>query len=143
MSRLNPEALAPTVLAIDPGTNKCGLAVLSAEREVLYQAIVPLAELAETVVTLRQRFRVRHLGIGNRTGVRQVEEILTAVEPDIELCRVSEDMTSLLARRRYWIDHPARGLQRLIPLGLRFPPRPIDDYAAVILAERLLVKKER
>ena len=141
MNRLNPEVLKPTVLTIDPGTDKCGLAILGADREVLYQAIVPLSELAETVVRLCERFPVAHIGIGDRTGARAVEEILTTQGPDLKLCRVSEDMTSLLAHRRYWIDHPPRGLRRLIPLGLRVPPRPIDDYAAVILAERLIVEK--
>lgn len=141
MGRLNQGVPKPTVIAIDPGTDKCGLAVLGADRQVLYQAVVPLAELAESVVRLREGFEVSHLGIGDRTGAKQVEEILTEVCPDLRLCRVPEDMTSLMARRRYWIDYPPRGLQRLIPLSLRIPPRPIDDYAAVILAERLLAQK--
>ncbi len=141
MDLLSHKVPRPTVLAIDPGVDKCGLAVLAADRKVLYQAVVPVGELAENVVRLREGFEITHLGIGDRTGARQVEEILTEACPDLALCRISEDMTSLMARRRYWTDHPLRGLQRLIPLSLRLPPRPVDDYAAVILAERLLAQK--
>lgn len=141
MSSLSQNVAQPTVLAIDPGTDKCGLAVLAADRRVLYRAVVPLAELAETVVALEERFAPRHIGVGDRTGVGRVEEILAQACPAVHLCRICEDMTSLLARRRYWNENPARGLQRLIPVGLRLPPRPFDDYAATILAERLLVDK--
>ncbi len=122
---------------MDPGTDKCGMAVLSRDGEVLYQGIVQTDELAEAVQRLREKFHITAVGIGDRTGAQRVAGILSATYPDIELKRVAEDMTSLLARQRYWQDHPPRGLQRLIPVGLRFPPRPVDDYAAVILAERL------
>ena len=35
-------------------------------------------------------------------------------------------------------EHRPKGIARLIPKGMRTPPEPIDDYAAVILAERYL-----
>jgi hypothetical protein len=36
--------------------------------------------------------------------------------------------------------YPPRGLQRLIPQGLRIPARPIDDIVAILLIERYLAK---
>ena len=47
-------------------------------------------------------------------------------------------MTTMNARRRYWRENPPGCLARLVPEGMRLPPRPIDDYAAVLLAERYL-----
>ncbi|HKM17981.1 MAG TPA: pre-16S rRNA-processing nuclease YqgF, partial [Limnochordia bacterium] len=34
--------------------------------------------------------------------------------------------------------HPPRGWRRLLPVSLQTPPVPIDDYVAVILAQRYL-----
>jgi hypothetical protein len=51
---------------------------------------------------------------------------------------VAEQFTSQLARQRYWQMYPPRGWQRLIPEGMRLPPRPIDDIVAIILLERWL-----
>jgi len=51
---------------------------------------------------------------------------------------VDERETTLLARARYFADHPPRGWRRLVPRGMLLPPRPIDDYAALLIAERYL-----
>jgi hypothetical protein len=55
---------------------------------------------------------------------------------DFEL--VEEGGTTLAARRRYWQLVPARGWQRLLPQGLRQPPRDWDDVVAQVLIERWL-----
>jgi hypothetical protein len=34
--------------------------------------------------------------------------------------------------------HPPRGWRRFVPRGMLLPPRPIDDFAALLIAERLL-----
>jgi len=70
--------------------------------------------------------------------VEQTYDQLAQAGIDTPVTMVSEELTSRLARERYWEDNPPRGLARLIPLGLRVPPRPVDDYAALIIAERLL-----
>jgi hypothetical protein len=49
---------------------------------------------------------------------------------------VDETDTSYRARALYFADHPPRGWRRLVPLGLQLPPRPIDDYAALLIARR-------
>lgn len=48
--------------------------------------------------------------------------------------------STLEARDRYWTMYPNRGLQRLIPLGLRVPPRPVDDIVAILLIERYFAR---
>ena len=54
---------------------------------------------------------------------------------------VDERATTLLARRRYFDANPPRGWKRLVPRGMLLPPRPIDDFAAVLIAERLLERE--
>ncbi|MFZ9462320.1 MAG: resolvase, partial [Vulcanococcus sp.] len=51
---------------------------------------------------------------------------------------VPEAGTTLAARNRYWELEPARGWRRLLPRGLRLPPRDVDDVVAQLLLERHL-----
>jgi RNase H-fold protein (predicted Holliday junction resolvase) len=51
---------------------------------------------------------------------------------------VDERETTLRARARFFVDHPPRGWRRLVPRGMLLPDRPIDDYAALLIAERHL-----
>ena len=112
--------------------------MVSRQRGSLYQEVVSLAELAEIVRRIAEEFPIGQVAIGDRTGVEQTYDQLAQAGIDTPVTMVSEELTSRLARERYWEDNPPRGLARLIPLGLRVPPRPVDDYAALIIAERLL-----
>jgi RNase H-fold protein (predicted Holliday junction resolvase) len=51
---------------------------------------------------------------------------------------VDERGTTLAARERYWQLFPAQGWRRLLPKGLRQPPRDWDDVVAQLLLERWL-----
>jgi RNase H-fold protein (predicted Holliday junction resolvase) len=128
---------AAVVLGIDPGTRKCGYAVvrepLAAPLEL---GIVPTDDLARTVRELAGRFSIRTIALGRGTYARPVGERLADLGLPVEL--VDEHETTLLARRRYFAAHPPRGWRRLVPRGMLLPPRPIDDFAAVLIAERLL-----
>lgn len=76
------------------------------------------------------------LVVGNGTGSAAVAARLRSRGLVPEL--VDEEGTTLAARELYFRDHPARGLARLLPRGLRSPPRPVDDYAAYAIALRWL-----
>ena len=136
-----PEREDTIVLGLDPGTDKCGLAVVSRQQGPLYQEVVSLGELAEIVRRIAGQFAIGEVAIGDCTGADQTHEQLAQAGIDTPVTTVSEELTSRLARERYWEDNPPRGLARLIPLGLRVPPRPVDDYAALIIAERLLEQR--
>ncbi|CAN0394535.1 unnamed protein product, partial [Phaeothamnion confervicola] len=42
------------------------------------------------------------------------------------------------ARQRYYVENPPKGLWRLVPMGLQVPSVPVDDFAAVVMAEDYL-----
>jgi len=126
------------VLGLDPGTDKCGLAVVSRQQGTLHQDVVALAELPAIVRRIAEEFAISEVAIGDSTGAEQTQDQLAQAGIDTPVTAISEELTSRLAQQRYWEDNPPRGLARLIPLGLRVPPQPVDDYAAVIIAERLL-----
>lgn len=125
------------VLGIDPGTRKCGFAVVGAlPQEPLELGIVPTAELAATVEGLASRFAIGAVALGGGTNATLVARLVAGCGLPVHL--VDERDTTLLARRLYFATHPPRGWRRLIPRGMLLPPRPIDDFAAVLIARRLL-----
>ena len=123
------------LLAIDPGTEKCGLAVLE-EKVVVARAVVPTSQLFETLREWVPRYGVERILVGDRTGAEDVLRRLAAELPLLPVIFVAEQRTTLQARRRYFQDHPPQGWRRLLPVSMQLPPEPYDDYAAIIIAER-------
>jgi RNase H-fold protein (predicted Holliday junction resolvase) len=79
---------------------------------------------------------VRAVALGGGTNNAPVGAMLAQLGLPIQI--VDERETTLLARRRYFAAYPPRGWRRLVPRGMLLPPRPIDDFAALLIAERLL-----
>ena len=126
------------VLAVDPGTAKCGLAIVSRGPVVEHRGIVAKSEVAAAVRDLAERFNPERILIGGGTGAAEIGRLLKNAELGLEVETVDERFSSELARARYFQENPPRGWRRLIPVTMQTPPRPIDDYAAVLLAERYL-----
>jgi RNase H-fold protein (predicted Holliday junction resolvase) len=126
------------ILAIDPGSKKCGLAIVGARGEVVIQTIVATAALVPTVIEQTNRYPITLIVIGNRTRSKEIQKALQPVKLPSVL--VEEDNSTLEGRYRYLREHTP-GWARFIPLGLRVPKQPFDDYVAVILAERYLKLK--
>ena len=128
-----------TIAGFDPGKDKCGLAVAAADGSVCYHEIVASDRVASTIADLLQQFPISVFAIGDRTTSKTWQQQLTAILPsEITIVRVDERNTTLEARDRYWQMYPPRGLARLIPQGMRLPPREVDDIAAILLIERYL-----
>ncbi len=124
------------VLAIDPGSAKCGVAVVRQDGTVLFRAIVTADTLVEETRALLARFHPIALLVGAGTGSKPLLRALDAADLPLAAQRVDEAHTSEAARRRFVAENPAHGWQRLLPRSLRTPWCPYDDYVAVILAER-------
>jgi hypothetical protein len=75
--------------------------------------------------------------LGNGTAAEAIREALDEVRLPLELA--PEFNTTLRARTRYFQEHPRRGWRRLVPTSLQTPPIPVDDYAAVLIAEDYLL----
>lgn len=130
-----------TVLAVDPGTGKCGLAVVGREHGCLERRIVDREELLSKVRHCLECFAVERVLVGGSTGSKPVvQELKQHLSVPIEV--VNEFRTTERARGRYFQDHPPRGLWRLVPLGLQVPSVAVDDYAAIVMAEDWLNRKE-
>ncbi|MDX1933958.1 MAG: hypothetical protein SFU56_15265 [Capsulimonadales bacterium] len=130
------------VLAIDPGTLKCGLAVVrrnEGSTVALHHEVVTTEDVVTCAEKLVAEFGLRSVIVGNATQGKAILRRLRQVLPeDVSIGLVREDFTSEEARRRYWDEHPRHGLKKLLPKSLCTPPCPYDDYAALILAEHYL-----
>ena len=126
-----------TVLGLDPGTRKCGYAVVTGiDAPPLALGILPIDTLAERLAEIVAKMPVALAAIGRGTNAAAVADVVRAMGVAFEL--VDERETSLLARARFFRDHPPRGWRRIVPRGMLLPDRPIDDYAALLIAERFL-----
>ena len=101
--------------------------------------VVPLPEVDGVVRRWAADHGVDVVLVGDQTGAKQVLNRLSGLP--VPVTSVRERGTTLLARRRYFRDHPPRGWRRLLPLSFQVPPEPYDDYAAVVIAETYLAGK--
>jgi RNase H-fold protein (predicted Holliday junction resolvase) len=127
-----------TILGFDPGKDKCGVAVIDGDRELLYHQVLLTVEVVTKISDLSQQYHVNRIVMGDQTTAKQWNQQLTTAFPDLPISLVDERYSSLEARDRYWQMYPPNFLTRLIPQGMREPPRPIDDLVAIILIERYL-----
>ena len=129
------------VLAVDPGRQKCGVAVLDRQDGVLHQAIIPSESLASALRNLVAQFECRIVVLGNGTATeeiqRELKELVAASAVD-KIETIDERDSTRQARLYYWLENPPQGWRRFLPIGLLVPPVPVDDFAAIILAERYL-----
>ena len=127
------------ILGFDPGKDKCGVAVMGLDRQLQYHEVVSSVEAIAIIGDLYQKYPISLLVMGNQTTSKswkqQIEEKLS---PTVNIILVDERYSSLEARDRYWQMYPPKGLTKLLPKGMRTPPRPIDDIVAILLIERYL-----
>ncbi len=122
------------VLGIDPGSGKCGLAVVGPDRTVIHRSIVALPALEDAIRAIIRTYTIRAVVVGDRTGSRPVAQAARSIAGAERVHTVDEHNSTLRARDLYWQLNPPGLFARLIPKGLRVPPGPIDDYAAAVLA---------
>lgn len=125
------------ILGFDPGKDKCGLAVMEENQQVFFHQVIASEDALKVLQSLCEQFSVQLLVMGNQTTSKawkaKIESIVS-----LPIVLVDERNSSLEARDRYWEMYPPQGLQKLIPQGMRLPPRPIDDIVAILLVERYL-----
>ncbi len=102
------------------------------------------AKAIATIEQLCQQFPIELVVMGNQTTAKSWQQKIKSNLPSsIPIVMVDERNSSLEARDRYWQMYPPQGLTKLIPQGMRIPPRPIDDIVAILLIERYLNAQKR
>ncbi len=121
---------------LDPGRSKCGLVRTDGSAQVILEAFVlPPDNCFERLLEWQQQGLIHALVMGDGTSSRAWRSRLAG---RLALHTIDERGSTLEARRRYWDLEPAQGWRRLLPEGLRQPPRDWDDVVAQLLLERWL-----
>ncbi len=127
-----------TILGLDPGRDKCGLAVMVGE-QIVYHQVVDSAKAIAIIQQLCQKYGADRLVMGNgTTSTSWYQQLEVSLVQQLPIVTIDEHNSTLEARDRYWLMYPPKGLQRILPQGLRVPPRPVDDIVAIVLIERYL-----
>lgn len=131
------------VLAIDPGSSKCGMALVrrdTAEKiHILWRAVAAREVFRQRLHDAAAVAPYSMIVVGSGTKSRDVVKEIRDELPSAGILVVDEKDTTMQARERYW-EHTSRwGWRRFIPATLQVPPEPFDDYVALILAERVLL----
>ena len=128
----------PVILGFDPGRQKCGLAIMGLDRVLCYQQVVAADSVIDEIASLRQRFPISTIVLGDQTASQGWKDTLSMMPDPPRIMLVDERYSTLEARDRYWQMYPPSGLASLVPQSLRTIPRPIDDIVAILLIERYL-----
>ncbi|MGD2179858.1 pre-16S rRNA-processing nuclease YqgF [Lusitaniella coriacea LEGE 07167] len=127
------------ILGFDPGRDKCGIAIMGREGQPQYHQVVSSQTAIARIKDLCRQYSLERVVMGDRTTAKSWKaKIESQLPQNVPVVFVDEHNSSLEARDRYWQMYPPQGLTRLIPRGMRLPPRPVDDIVAILLIERYL-----
>lgn len=126
------------IIALDPGRN-LGYALLDEAGTLLDSGIVAAETLSAATLAGLDLRSAGVIVVGDGTGSADLQRRLAAQGLTFEV--VDERGTSLEGRDLYFRHHPPLGLWRLVPRGLRSPPRPVDDFAAYAIGLRYLARR--
>jgi len=124
-----------TWIGLDPGRSKCGVVRSDhSAGQVEFAAVLSPEECFEQIAIWRGRPGIEGVVLGDGTGSKHWQRQLSDLGLAVHV--IPEAGTTLAARTRYWQLEPPRGWRRLLPEGLRLPPRDYDDVVAQLLLER-------
>ncbi len=124
------------IIAIDPGTKKCGYAVVNSDLCVLQREVISTEKIAGNIEDSLNIYKINKIILGNGTNYKNIEKRLKNHFPELKIILIEEEFSTLEARKKYFEAHPPQGISKLIPLSLRVPPCHYDDFVAVLLAEK-------
>lgn len=126
------------ILAIDPGREKTGIAILNNDSDVLEHKIINSEDLISQIKNLFNNYVINLIVMGNGTSSRKKYNLLKQEFIDVKIVLIDEYRTTDEARKLYFQENPPKGWKKLIPLGMQVPPVPVDDYAAIVIGRKYL-----
>ncbi len=126
------------LLAIDPGRDKCGYAILDNEKKVYEKGITPTSNLVTYLKKRLNKYSIALVVLGDGTFSDQIKKLLLE-NFKFPVKMINETNTTFEAEKRYR-QEKLKGWERLLSFVTWKPAEPVDDYVAVLLGERFLEK---
>lgn len=133
-----------TIISVDPGRAKCGVAVVCGPATITrkHRQVVATDRLVVEIGVLLRRFpEIRTIIIGAGTGSAPLRKAVKSTFSNQMVITVDEHRSSERGRERFLKENVPAGWKRIIPPSLRTPEVAYDDYVAIILAEEYFAKK--
>lgn len=132
------------ILALDPGRDKIGIAVVDEELKVYTREIIPEKEIISYLSTLVHKYNIKEIVLGDGTTSEGMKNKLESqFEDSYPVQTIDESYTTIEAEKRYRQENPLQGLKKLFKFINWKPKVPVDDYVAVILAERYFKRDDK
>ncbi len=129
-------------LALDPGREKVGIAILRGDGSVVFRAVSSLGKMEWVIEGLRKRYALEEVILGGSTGSAIVLPLLERMGFRVHC--VDEKGSSEEAWQLYLNECCGRGWKRVIAfLVFLFSPRSLDDWQAVVIGRRFLRGNEK
>jgi len=125
-------------MGIDPGRNKCGIAIVTEKGEVVEKEIAETTNLSRKIEEVLSRFSISKCILGNGTYADKVFNILQLLLEEEKIIFIEEADSTYIAEQRYLKKNPPLGLNFLNKIIKFKPKKPLDDYTAVVLVEKYL-----
>lgn len=130
------------ILAIDPGSEKTGVAIVGEDGSLVEKQIVPTPQLSNYMTEAYERHVLTQIVMGNGTNHKHLQPVaegwLKAHAPHVPFALIDEKFTTVEGRKLYFQYTPRKGWRRFVPLSLQYPPEPVDDFVAWIIGRRFL-----
>lgn len=133
------EAAEDFIVAIDPGTRKCGVAVIdSARAKGVVLRVVRKEELLKVLVPLLEEFMPKTVVMGNGTGHKEVRDMIGPIlnSRGIRLVIFPERSTTVKAARLY-VDMASNPISKLFRF-IKSLFINLDDLAAMVIGLEFL-----
>ena len=124
------------IAGVDPGRDKCGVAVLNFSGEIKFEEVIPTEELENILKKLAEEFKFELVILGDGTTHKIAEKKISALGFSVKV--VDEKHTTEEARKLYWKKNPPTGWRKLLPTSMQVPENPVDGIVAEILIRRYL-----
>jgi RNase H-fold protein (predicted Holliday junction resolvase) len=132
------------LLALDPGSDKVGTAVLSYTKEEKEKTIVKKEELLDHLAEIFNNYQIKEIIIGDGTGAEAVKKMISSRYSDLKITMVAEEYTTEEAQARYLKEKPMSNYEKLLRKVVSWKlKKPLDDYAALIIGEKYLDKLDK
>jgi len=125
------------ILAIDPGREKLGLAVMDSDGEVIEKRVIARDKFSDILSELVNRHHPGIFAIGDGTGSGWVLDVVHALGQG-EVRKIKEGGSTLEARDLAWKINPPGGIWRFLPRILWPDPQELDAWAAVVIGRRAI-----
>ncbi|MGM0437586.1 MAG: hypothetical protein ACQEQD_04905 [Bacillota bacterium] len=128
-------------LAIDPGKDKCGFALVKDNQTPVLLDIVGTKEFDKVLKELYDEYRFDLIILGTGTYSQKIEKKIREINLS-PVVLVNEENTTIQAERKYREDHPLKGYKKILSKIVDWrPAKNVDDYAAFMIAKKYLENK--